>query len=440
MTLKTGALSAKKNIELLWNTKTANSIKEKTLIKQIEIVTKEFGELKGSIMKAGQQLSVYGQHFLPQEALEVLKTLQSNSTPVAWSVMERTLLKELDAATIKNLDINNQAIASASLGQVYRATLKKENKSVVIKIQYPNLDEVIDADLKALKKLLALLKFIPKSGKYDELFLEVKNMMIQELNYLHEAKSLMTIKDLLKEDTNYIVPYAYTELSTQKILIMSFEPSFRIDSFEVQNLDQKSRNEIAIKYLKLYFRELFEFNFVQTDPHLGNYGVSLNESRPPSLVLYDYGAVREIPPEFLKAYRKTVIGSITRNRPLLIYGAMSLGLIKEHDPEELVDRYVDLCFMFTEPFWSPSENIYAKAPICFDEQGNYNYNKSDLPQRIAEAGKAIVLKFNFRVPPKELVFLDRKMGGTFSFLAALGAKINGRKVFDEIFARHASNF
>ncbi|MCB9026032.1 MAG: AarF/ABC1/UbiB kinase family protein [Bdellovibrionaceae bacterium] len=437
MTLKASALSAKKNIALLWNAQPDN-LKENTLIKQIELVTQELGELKGSIMKAGQQLSVYGQHFLPPEALEVLKTLQSNSTPVSWSIMEKTLLSELNEHTLQNLDIEHQPIASASLGQVYRARLKNENINVALKIQYPNLDKVIDADLKALKKLLKLLQFIPKSGKYDELFLEVKDMMKQELNYIHEGNSLMTIYNLLKQDPSYVVPYPYTETSTQKILIMNYEPSFRIDSAEIQNLTQNKRNEIASHFLKLYFRELFEFNFVQTDPHLGNYGVRLSKNQSPSLVLYDYGAVREIPPDFFKSYRKIIIGSITKNRPLLIDGAMTLGLIKDRDPKELVNRYIALCFMFTEPFWSPSENADSIPPTHFDELGNYDYRNSDLPQRIANAGKAIVLNFNFRIPPKELVFLDRKMGGTFSFLATLGANINGRKIFDEIFARHAT--
>ena len=439
MTLKTGALSAKKNIEILWNSKTAEKLKEKTLIKQIEIVTQELGELKGSIMKAGQQLSVYGQHFLPPEAMAVLKSLQSNSPPVAWEVMQKTLHKELSPTTLKNLDIDPQPIASASLGQVYKAKLKSSQHDVVVKIQYPNLDEVIDSDMRALKKLLGLLNFIPKNGKYDEVFFEVKNMMKQELNYLHEAQSLIKIRQLLGEDSRYITPIAFPNESTQRVLIMSHEPSCRIDSPEVQNLDSEVRNTLASSFLELYFRELFEFSFVQTDPHLGNYGVRIHSPQSVQWVLYDYGAVREILPDFFNAYRKIILGSIYQNRSQLIDGAMSLGLVRERDSQDLVDKYIDLCFMFTEPFWKGDLQKLSPSPEGFDSQGRYNYAYSDLPLRIAEAGKEIVLNFHFRVPPKELVFLDRKMGGTFTLLASLGANINGRKIFDEIFARHDKN-
>ncbi|MCB0391218.1 MAG: AarF/ABC1/UbiB kinase family protein [Bdellovibrionales bacterium] len=438
MTLKAGALSAKKNIQSLLDSEAAQKIKEKTLIKQIEIVTQELGELKGSIMKAGQQLSVYGQHFLPPEAMEVLKTLQSSSPPVAWPVVEKTIKSELSEEVINDLDIDQNVLASASLGQVYKARIISENKEVALKVQYPNLDQVVDADLKALKKLLNLLNFLPRDGKFDEVFSEVKKMMIQELDYAHEVKSLEKIRHFLQNDPRYIVPQPYKKLSTQRILVMSYEPSLRVDSAQVQLLSQEVRNQIASDFLELYFRELFEFSFVQTDPHLGNYGVRINEASQPQLVLYDYGAVREVPTEFFNAYKKIIIGSIQQDRATLLDGAFSLGLVKENDSDSLVNKYIDLCFMFTEPFYNgPYDD--DRTPIGFDENGNYNYAESQLPQRIADAGKDIVLKFNYRIPPKELVFLDRKMGGTFTFLSSLKAQINGRKIFDKIFTRHGSN-
>ena len=221
-------------------------------------------------------------------------------------------------------------------------------------------------------------------------------------------------------------------------VVLSYEPSLRVDSAQVQLLSQEVRNQIASDFLELYFRELFEFSFVQTDPHLGNYGVRINEASQPQLVLYDYGAVREVPTEFFNAYKKIIIGSIQQDRATLLDGAFSLGLVKENDSDSLVNKYIDLCFMFTEPFYNgPYDD--DRTPIGFDENGNYNYAESQLPQRIADAGKDIVLKFNYRIPPKELVFLDRKMGGTFTFLSSLKAQINGRKIFDKIFTRHGSN-
>lgn len=429
ITLQTGALAAKENIQKVLNSKAAESIKKRTLLKQVEIVTNELGELKGSLMKVGQQLSVYGEHFLPPEAIEVLKTLQSNSPSIDWSIMKKTLDKELGPKKLSELEIDKDPIASASLGQVYKARYKEQD--IVLKVQYPNLSSVIDADLKALKKLLGLLSFLPKDGPIEHIFIEVKEMLLQELNYSAELESLTQIRESLKNDSCFIIPNPIKEFSTSRVLTMSYEPSLRLDSIEAQRLPQELRNYLAEKFLELYFRELFEFGIVQTDPHLGNYGVHMPPNEKPKLVLYDYGAVKKVSPDFFEAYKKIIFGSIQKDRITLLKGAKILGLVKENDPQELVEQYIDLCFMFTEPFWK-GDYSSSNCPPGFDKAGNYNYAQSDLPHRIASAGKSIVFRFKFRTPPKELLFLDRKMGGTFTVLAALRAKINGRKIFDKV--------
>jgi predicted unusual protein kinase regulating ubiquinone biosynthesis (AarF/ABC1/UbiB family) len=429
MTLKAGALSAKENIQKLINSEAADKIKNQVLVKQAQIVAKELGELKGSIMKVGQQLSVYGEHFLPPEAINALKTLQSNSPPVDWSIMEKNLKKEIGFENFQKLKIHHESIASASLGQVYKATWN--DKTLAIKIQYPNLNDVIDADLKALKRVLGLLSFIPRDGKLDSVFVEIKSMLLQELDYQKEAEALLHIHQLLKDDPFFVVRTPINELSTKHVLAMSFEDGYRLDSPEVRNLSQDKRNHLAQKFLELYFRELFEFSFVQTDPHLGNYSVRIEDGQLPKLILYDYGAVKKIPSDFFNAYKKIIIGSIQQDRTTLIDGAMSLGLIKENDPSDLVENYIKLCYMFTEPFWKGNFSS-PNCPKGFDKNGRYDYASSDLPKRIAAAGKEIIFQFKLRTPPKELLFLDRKMGGTYTLLSALGAKIDGRSVFDQI--------
>ncbi len=436
MTVKAGAISATSSVKKIINSKAAENIKERVLLQQADIITTELGKLKGTVMKAGQQLSVYGEHFFPPEVIEILKKLQADSPSVAWEVMEKTLKEQLSSETRAHLQIDPSPAASASLGQVYRASYKSNN--IAIKIQYPKLDSVIDADLKAMKKILKLLSFLPKNDNYDQIFDEIKTMMQQELNYTQELVSLQAMFNILDGNKNFVVPKPIAEISTTKILSMSFEPSFRLDSLEVQNLSQEDRNFIAKNFLELYFRELFEFKFVQTDPHLGNYGVRINESGRHQLVLYDYGAVKEIPNDFFNAYKNIIIGSLKQDRSTLLDGAMTLNLIKDGDPEELVNQYIKLCFMITEPFWQ-GDFSSPKCPTNFDVHGNYNFVESDLPKRIATAAKNIILGFNFRTPPKELIFLDRKMGGTFTVLSTLKANIRGRDIFDNIFTRHESH-
>src|SRR6185437_1107551 len=91
------------------------------LISQVESLSRELGQLKGSLMKVGQLLSMYGEHFLPAEANALLKSLQSQSPPLEWKAIEKVIRKQLTPAQLTTVEIDPEPMASASLGQVHRA-------------------------------------------------------------------------------------------------------------------------------------------------------------------------------------------------------------------------------------------------------------------------------------------------------------------------------
>ena len=313
--------------------------------------------------------------------------------------------------------MENESLTSESLGQVHRATIKSSGESIVLKVQYPNLQKVISSDLITIKRLLRLFDLLPKEGKFDELFSEVKEMLIRELDYEKELNSLTAMKNLIGDDPRYILPTPYANFSTKKVLAMSYEPGLNVDSDEVKNWNQERRNRIAQSFLELYFRELFEFRFMQTDPHLGNYRLRINHSGCDSLILYDYGAMKKISEPFWTSYYKVIYGALQHQQNVLLEGAKELGLIKSTDSPELINEYIELCYLFTEPFTQL--------------KGNYNWRESNLPRRVATAGKNMLLTFHFRTPPRDLIFLDRKMAGVYSFLATLSATINGRSIVEK---------
>ena len=199
------------------------------------------------------------------------------------------------------------------------------------------------------------------------------------------------------------------------MIAMSFEPGLSVDSTEVTGLSQARRNDLATSALDLYLKELFVWNRMQTDPHFGNYRVRLasGEKRQlDQLVLYDYGAVRDISPDFLLRYKRMLRGLYHNNRPEFERGAEAMGVLHRDDPPELKDLFFELCSAITEPF--------AKE--------NYDWKTNDLPQRVSKVTWEILRRFPLRTPPREVVFLDRKMVGMFTFLSVLGAKINAREM------------
>lgn len=378
------------------------------LNKQLKSLSTELGNLKGSLMKAGQMLSMYGEHFFPPEANQFLKTLQMQSTPLEFSVIEKQLQNELPSNLIKTLQIDPEAIGTASLGQVHKAKMLHSNQVIALKIQYPGVKNAIDSDLKALKTLLKILKWLPKELNTDPLFSEVKNMLIQETDYVQEAQATLEYRQKLSGISDYIVPQVFSEYSTDKIIATSYEKGLKPDDNLVRQLPQNRKNKIGHIYLDLYFKELFLWGIVQTDPHLGNYKIRLNPAGDDQLILLDFGATRKYPDNFLKNYKKLILSSLDKRRADLIQAALELKFLDKNDPPDLVDLFVNFCELTVEPF----------------SGGEYDFKNSDLPQRLAQIVFKIIQDFPLRSPPQEVIFLDRKTSGVFTFLKVIEAKLD----------------
>lgn len=386
---------------------------EEFLNSQILQMTQEFGELKGSVMKAGQMLSMYGEHFLTPEANKILKRLQSDSPPLEFSVMHNHLRQYLNPDLLNELDINPEPIGSASMGQVYAATIKSTGEKLALKIQYPDIEKAIDSDVAALKKILSLSKVLPANVDLTEVFEEIKSMLRQEMDYTHEASLTLKYRELLTGDSRFIVPNVHLRFSNEKVLATDFIEGLKPDHALIQSLSQARRNQISENFIDLYFRELFSWGFVQTDPHLGNYKIKIDSFGKDQLVLLDFGAAKTFPSAFLISYRSLIKGAVENNLELFNKGAKGLGFIVETDPADYVKKFTEFCFETVEPFKTDS----------------YNWKKNDLPARVMKS--AFQFKnFKLRSPPKDIVFLDRKTGGVFMFLAAMGADINARKILN----------
>lgn len=389
---------------------------------QAELLTRELGRLKGSAMKVGQMVGLLGENLLPPEAVRVLRLLNSESPPLDWSQIEKQLVSELGASRLEELDIERTAYASASLGQVHRATVRATGEKLALKIQYPGVDRAIGSDLRALRTALSLARLLPQGDGVDAIFDEIRTMLEQEVDYTIEATATREVRARLVGDAGYIVPQVFDRWSTRRVLATSFEAGVAVDSEAVKELSLDRRNRLAIAYMDLYYRELFVWQSVQTDPHFGNYRVRLGEGgAADQWVLFDFGAVRKIDEAFLASYRWMVWGSVHRDRDASLRGAMGLGILAPGDSSDILNAFVDLTFLMTEPF----------------HHGVYDWGATDLVKRVLKQGTGLVytMKTQLRVPPRELVFLDRKLGGVFITMHALKAVFDGQTVLEKYLPR-----
>lgn len=435
LTVQAGASIATHGVTNVLKSKEVKEAQWRKLLQnQASAISSELGELKGSLMKAGQMLSMYGEHFLPPEANHLLKSLQSDSVPLTWEAIEPTLKKQMPAEKLALLDIEKEALASASMGQVHRARIKATGESIVLKIQYPNVDRAIDSDLRAIKTLLNTLKLLPKDFDIEPLFKEVRQMLEQETDYDIEARLTEEYHARLAGDKRFVVPQVLREFSGPKILATTFERGLRADDPLIQSLPQERRNRLGFNFLDLYFKEIFEWGVVQTDPHNGNYRIRIDPQGHDQLVLLDFGATRAYKDDFLIPYRRMIRGALFNDRDAFLKEALHLGFIEEGDAAELVHLFEEFCKEMVEPFIAPDDPRNHKGLIATD--GTYDWKNTDLPQRISKKVILILRNHAWRTPPEEIVFLDRKIGGVFIFLSVLRAKIRGR----DILLKYIENF
>lgn len=382
-------------------------------------LARELGKLKGSAMKVGQMLSMHGEHFFPPEVNQALKSLQSQSPPLAWPEIERVLKRQLRPEQLAQLEIDREPWASASLGQVHRARViagAHAGAELALKIQYPGVDEAIDSDLKLIRGLFAASKVLPGgSRRYDALFAEIRDMLLQEIDYGRELALTRDYAAALGDDPRFEIPEVFPEFSTRKILASRFAQGIRVDDAQVLSLPLERRNRLGQSMLELYLSEVFGFGLVQTDPHFGNYLVRLGQAgEPDRLVLLDFGAVRRIGPEFQRAYIKMVGGAFAGDAERVSQATDELGFTGEGDSAEIRAAFARLCELMLEPFGDYPEP--------------YRWHGTDLPQRAMRGGLDLAVQFRFRPPPREIVFLDRKLGGVFIWIAALKAEFRAREL------------
>lgn len=394
--------------------------------RQAEYLADELGRLKGSVMKVGQMLSVYGQYFMPPEAIDVLQRLQDDSPPVAWSDLEPVVIERLGHQRLAELEIDPEPLAAASLGQVHRARRRSDGRALCIKIQYPGLAQAIDSDINTLTQIVRLARLIPKGVNLSSVMNEVRDMIYQEVDYVHELRMTQAYAERLAGDSRYIVPETFPEYCTDQILVTSFEPGENVRSDTIQLLAQQRRDRLSENAIDLFFREFFDWGMVQTDPHFGNYKVRLEDDGRDRMVLLDFGAVRQFEPGFLDAYYEIVAGAYFSDSHQLIQGAIGIGLLRPESPPRVFNAFAEVGFLMIEPFTddAPAELLTA--------DGAYRWGDSDLPWRVSHAVSRAALSRWFRVPPREIVFLHRRLGGVFVLLAVLRAELRGRPLL----ARH----
>jgi len=397
------------------------------LSSQARFLVDELGRLKGSVVKIGQVMALYGEHFLPEEVTEALHTLEDQTTSLEWPAIERVLKAELGESRLSELDIDPEPIGAASLGQVHRAVRRSDGLELVLKVQYPGVADAVDSDLNAVAHLLKVARLVSFGPEFNDWLEEVREMMHREVDYRLEARTTEKFRQMLSHDPRFVVPRVLAEFSTDHIIASTYEHGHSVSSVAVRELPLERRSALGQAALELFFRELFEWGEIQTDPNFGNYRIRIageqgGDSETDRIVLLDFVAVQSYSSDFLKPVIQMIRASYEEDLEQVVEGGIKLRFMSRDWPAEVLDKFGKVCMSVLEPL---AKDRSQWPDYAVNSHGQYRWKQSDLPSRVAKQAARSAISRYFRVPPKEFVFLNRKLIGVYTFIAVLRSEFNG---------------
>ena len=394
---------------------------------QANYLAAELGKLKGSVVKIGQMLAIYGEHILPPEITRALQTLNDDTATLSWPTIELTL-RELLGERLNELDVDPVPIGTASLAQVHRATVIATGEQVVLKIQYPGVADAINSDLALFKQLLKVSNIVPQTRSLDAWFEEIRDLLHHEVDYEAEAETTERFYERLSHDPRYVVPKINRSYSKKRLLCMSYEPGITVISEALQLLSHERRSAIGQAAIEIMMQEIFVWGEMQTDPNFGNYlvRVSDNEEDIDKLVLLDFGAIRQFDNTLL-----TIAHGLLRAGYRHDHHAMMLAMTGYDFFDSMSDKVrsdiASLFLLATEPFSDPTTNPDIPSE-CLDGNNRYIWANSKLHSRLSAAASQAMQSFEFNLPPKEFMFISRKFIGAYTFLTVLDSYTDSNKL------------
>ena len=370
-----------------------------TLAERLRLVCEELGP---TFVKLGQLLSTRSD-LVPLEIAEEFKKLQDNVPPAPFNQIKPQLEAELKSPigqVFITFDI--QPTAAASIAQVYTATLADAGP-VVVKVQRPGIEPVIEQDIHILFYLARMLeKYIPETRFYSPVGIveEFSRSIRRELNFMLEASNAQHMRELFADDPTVYIPQIYGNLTSHKAMVMEKIKGVPIDELEQLRAQGHDPKQIAVSGCKAYLKQVFEFGFFHADPHPGNIMVMAEGQ----IAFVDFGIMGRLDAIYTTYLANIFFALANRDYDRLVAEYLNFGVIT---PETNLRRFKEDLIDFIEPYYGqPLKNI----PVS--EVFNYA-NKLMLAHRMKLMVELVLLG-------KTLVFVEgigRQLDPGFNLLA-----------------------
>ncbi len=369
------------------------------------------GGIKGPLMKVAQLLATIPDA-LPKEYVEELVQLQANAPAMGWPFVRRRMAGELGADWQSRFrTFEKTAARAASLGQVHRATAL-DGMALACKLQYPDMGSAVEADLRQLKLAMGLYERYDRAVTTGEIHAEIADRLREELDYRREAAHMRLYGTILQGEAGVAVPEPLPELSTRRLLTMSWLDGAPI--LETAKAPIARRNAVALRMFRIWYVPFYHYGVIHGDPHLGNYTVA-----PDGAVnLLDYGCVRVFRASFVRGVIDLYHALQHGDRDLAVHAYQSWGFGNlSRDMIEVLNRWARFVY---GPLLDDRTRLIQEKARGADGAG------------LVESVHRDIRRLGGVRPPREFVFMDRAAVGLGSVFMHLKAEINWHRLFHEL--------
>ncbi len=372
------------------------------------------GGLKGPIMKVAQLLATIPDLLPPEYAAELQK-LQADAPPMGAAFVKRRMQAELGAgwqAKFESFDL--KPAAAASLGQVHRAT-GLDGAPLACKLQYPDMQSAVEADLKQLEIAFALHRRMNSWLDTSEIKKEIGARVREELDYTREAKHARLYGAVLKDIDAVRVPEVRGDLSTGRLLTLGWLDGDRILSFSDSPVEV--RNRIAQAMFKAWWHPFSRAAVIHGDPHLGNYTVFSEDGEAQGINLLDYGCVRIFHPRFVGGVVDLYRGLLENDEARIVHAYEVWGFKK------LNREIIEILNIWARFIYGPLLEDRTRTVADGVKPGEYGRRQAfQVHQALKERGPVTV--------PQEFVFMDRAAVGLGAVFLHLRSELNYHRLFE----------